>query len=267
MDRHAFDAMTAAAEVYERLFVPAEFQEWTARVAGAARIGAGDRVLDVACGTGVLAREAARRSGQRGFVAAIDPDAGMLAVARRGAAGIRWCRADASHLPFPTGAFDVVVSQFGLMYFDDRIGGVAEMFRVLQSGGRLAVAVWGSLDATPAYAALHALLDRIAGQEAADALRVPFALGDPDDLGEIFARAGIPGAAIASPVGTGRFPDARAMVDAEIRGWLPLVGITIDEARIVQLIEEAVDALQPFTAADGAIVFDAPAHIVTAAKP
>jgi ubiquinone/menaquinone biosynthesis C-methylase UbiE len=256
---------TTAAEVYERLFVPAEFQEWSARVAGAARVADGDRVLDVACGTGVLAREAARRSGGQGFVAGIDPDPGMIAVARREAKHVRWCRADAAGLPFASNAFDVVVSQFGLMYFGDRAGAIREMRRVLRSGGRLAVAVWGSLEDTPAYSTLHDLLARVAGPAATEALRVPFALGDARVLAQLFSEAGLPGATIQTHVGTGRFADARAMVEAEIRGWLPVVGVVVSEDRIARMIEEAVGALQPFTGADGRVTFDAPGHIVTAA--
>ena len=89
-------------------------------MADAAAIGAGQAALDVACGTGVLARELRRRTGAEGRVAGLDRNAGMLAVARRSAPGIDWREGRAERLPFADGSFDAVVSQFGLMFFEDR---------------------------------------------------------------------------------------------------------------------------------------------------
>src|SRR5687768_9630852 len=179
---------------FENLFVPALFQEWAPRVCSAAKLRAGDRVLDVACGTGVVAREAARRVGPAGSVTGLDLNLGMLAVAKRLRPDIVWRQGDAGSLPFDAGAFDAVVSQFGLMFFADRVGAIREMARVLAPGGRLAVAVWDSLDRTPAYAAEVALLERMAGPAAADALRFPFCLGDTGQLAGLFSAAGLPAA-------------------------------------------------------------------------
>ena len=103
----------AAAEVYEEFFVPALFAEWPARVLQAAAVQNGDAVLDVACGTGILAREAVKRVGASGSVVGIDINEGMLAVARRKAADISWKAAPAENLPFDARSFDRVVSQFG----------------------------------------------------------------------------------------------------------------------------------------------------------
>src|SRR5882757_6578438 len=113
-------AQIEAATTYEALFVPALFGPWAPIVAELAQIKTGDRVLDIACGTGVLAREAAARTGQEGHVAGLDPHAGMLAVARDRSPAIDWREGTAEALPFPDRSFDVVVSQFGLMFFADR---------------------------------------------------------------------------------------------------------------------------------------------------
>jgi len=153
----------AAASAYEELHVPALFEQWAPRVVDIAQVHAGNRVLDVACGTGVLAREAASRVGPEGFVAGIDPNPGMLVVAERLDSSVRWQEGVAESLPYDEGSFDAVVSQFGLMFFQDRSAALREMQRVLVPGGRMAVAVWESLERSEAYPIEVELLERVAG--------------------------------------------------------------------------------------------------------
>src|SRR5512134_552654 len=150
-------AQIDAAQAYEALMVPALFGQWAAKVADAAQIRPGQRVLDVACGTGVLAREAAARTGPTGFVAGLDPSPGMLEVAAHLAPAVDWRQGVAESLPFPDHSFDAVVCQFGLMFFRDRREALRQAVRVLTPDGCLAVAVWDSLDNIPAYAAEVAL--------------------------------------------------------------------------------------------------------------
>ncbi len=256
-----------AANAYEQFFVPALFQEWAPRVVDAAQIQMGQRVLDVACGTGILAREAASRVGPAGFVAGLDVAPGMLTVARRLAPGIEWRQGTAESLPYTDRSFDAVVSQFGLMFFTDRRQALSEMLRVLAPGGHLAIAVWDSLDNTPAYAAEVALLERVGGQRAADALRAPFALGDWEELTALFASAGVASVAIKTYHGTAQFPSVRSMVEADVRGWLPLMGVVLSEDQTQRILEEAEHALGPYVTAEGRVRFDSPAHIVTGTKP
>lgn len=266
MTRASADQIEAAS-AYQDLHVPALFQEWAARVADTAGLRPGHRVLDVACGTGVLALEAAARVGAAGSVAGLDANPGMLAVARNLAPHIEWREGDASALPYPDGHFDAVVSQFGLMFFDGRSEALREMVRVLAPGGRLAVAVWDSLANSPAYAISVALLEELAGAEAADALRAPFVLGDPDQLDALFREAGVASLEIATQHGTARFPSIRTMVEADLRGWLPVMGVVLDDDRIARILDAAEDALAGFVTDDGAVEFDSPALIVSAAAP
>jgi len=257
----------AAATAYERLHVPALFQQWVPRVLDAARVQPGDRVLDVACGTGILARGGAARVGGEGTVAGLDASAGMLSVAARLAPDIDWREGAAESLPFETGSFDVVVSQFGLMFFQDRSTSLREMLRVLTPGGRTAVAVWESLENSEAYPLEAELLERVAGRRAADALRAPFVMGDRDELAALFEGAGVQSLDIKTHHGTARFPSIRVMVEADLRGWLPVMGVVLDEARIQRILEEAETVLGPFVTPDGTVVFDSPAHVVSGMKP
>jgi len=253
----------AAATAYETLFVPALFQQWSPRVLDAADVQPGDRVLDVACGTGILAREATRRVGASGAVVGLDLAEGMLSVAEQLAPEIDWQQGSAEALPFPDESFDAVVSQFGLMFFADRVKALREMLRVLVSGGRLAIAVWDSLSRIPAVAKEVAVLERVAGSEAADALRAPFVLGDPVALRKLAEDAGIASIDTSTHEGEARFPSIRALVEADLRGWLPIMGVVLPDEQITQVLDEADQDLSEYAQADGKMVFDMPAHIVT----
>ena len=256
----------SAATAYEKLLVPALFQEWAPRLADAAKVGAGDRVLDIACGTGVLAREAARRVGDAGEITGLDASEGMLLVAERLAPDIRWRHGSAESLPFPDHCFDVVVSQFGLMFFADRRKALLEMLRVLRPGGRLAVAVWGSLQSMPAYALEVELVERIGGERAGDALRLPFALGDPSELEGLVEGAGIPACELLTLRGAARFPTIRSMVEADLEGWLPAMGVVLPKEQRREIVEEAEAVLGDYRDDEGQAVFESVAHIVTGRK-
>jgi ubiquinone/menaquinone biosynthesis C-methylase UbiE len=135
------DEEIVAAQAYESLHVPALFQQWAPIILDSVNALAEDRILDVACGTGVLAREVKARCGDSGSVAGLDAGSGMLAVAKELAPSIAWQQGLAESLPYEDASFDVVVSQFGLMFFRDRLGAIREMLRILAPGGRLAGSV------------------------------------------------------------------------------------------------------------------------------
>lgn len=266
MDDLSFQAKVEAAAVYEDLFVPALFQEWANRVADAARLKPGDRVLDVACGTGVLARAAAARVSPGGSVVGLDVNPGMLSVAARVAPGIEWRQGAAESIPYEDSSFNAVVSQFGLMFFSDRQAALREMVRVLAPGGHLAVAVLDSLDKNPGYATFATILERVVGAHAADALRFPFALGDRRELSSLFTGAQAPPPEVSTHEGTARFPSTRAMVTADVKGWFPLARIVVDDDQFERLVAETERALGSFVGPNGAVEFPISAHIVTGTK-
>lgn len=263
MKKSNIDEQIAGARAYEALHVPALFKQWCPRVLDAAGVARDDRVLDVACGTGVLAREAAVRVGPAGSVAGVDPGHGMLAVAKELAPSIEWQECAAESLPYPDRSFDAVVSQFGLMFFSDRAQALREMIRVLKPGARLAVAVWDSLEKSEAYPEEVELLQRLAGKAAADALRAPFVLGDKADLIALFEASAVESVGVETHAGTACFPSIRTMVEADLRGWLPTMGVVLQEEQIDSILNEAEGVLAEYVTAGGKVIFNSPAHIVT----
>lgn len=251
----------SAAEIYEEFFVPALFQQWSARVADAAKIKPGQRVLDVACGPGTSAKEIISRVGPEGSVVGVDVNDGMLQVARRKAPKIEWRQGAAEALPFEDNSFDAVVCQFALMFFTDRRAAIGEMMRVLRPGGRLAVAVWDRVENSPGYAAVTELLQRLFGEEAADALRAPFNLGDLKTLRSEFVNAGVSDVDIETLSGTARFTSINDWMYTDVKGWT--LADMINDTQFDRLLGEAEVALKEFVGADGKATFAAPAHIVT----
>lgn len=254
----------SAADVYETFFVPALFGEWAPRIADAARLAASDDVLDVACGTGVVAREALARVGPGGSVTGLDRNPDMLAVAARVTPGITWREGMAEDLPFDDESFDAVLSQFGLMFFEDQVAALTDMHRVLRPGGRLVVAVWDSLERSPGYQAVTALLQQLFGTSIADAMRAPFTLGETANVYRLFDEAGVKDATLQTVTGTANFPSIDAWVHTDVKGWT--LADLIDDAQYALLEAEARKELARFADSDGRVSFASPAHLVSAIK-
>jgi SAM-dependent methyltransferase len=254
-----------AAAAYEKDFVPAIFAQWPPVLAEIAGIKQGDRVLDVACGTGVLAREAASRAGSTGRVTGLDLNEGMLAVARRLRPEIDWRQGDAAKLPFEDGAFDVVVSQFALMFFPDRVAALREMWRVLAPHGRLAVAVCAPIAHSKGYSVFAGIVRQEVGNDAAAMVEGYFAHGDEAGLQQLCRAAGITGASILSREGWARFASIDDLVRIEIKGS-PLAGL-VDETSYQKVLSAARQQLRDFCDAQGRVSIRLDATIVAAGKP
>jgi ubiquinone/menaquinone biosynthesis C-methylase UbiE len=262
MNEHEKGQVAAsAAEIYEQFFVPALFAEWPECILQAANVQTGDSLLDVACGTGVLAQEAADLVGTNGSVVGVDINEGMLAVARQKAPNITWKGGPAEALPFSSNTFDRVVSQFALMFFEDQAKAIAEMGRVVRPGGTVTVAVWDSLAATPGYAAVAEVLNELFGPEVAQSIQAPYSLGDKQKLTSLFAEAGMNDITIRTITGQARFASIEAWIYTDIKGWT-LANI-IDDEGYERLRQHAPQKLAQFVLADGSVAFDAPAHIIT----
>jgi ubiquinone/menaquinone biosynthesis C-methylase UbiE len=179
-------------ENYERYLVPRIFALWAEDLVEAAALRAGERVLDIASGTGIVARIAARRLGNRGSIVGLDTSAPMLATARVAAtaegAAVEWREGDALDQPFTDGAFEVVLCQQGLQFFPDKPRGLREMHRVLRPGGRIVLSVWGPIERSPGFAVLAEALTRHVDPQAGNLLASgPFSLCDTDELRTLIA--------------------------------------------------------------------------------
>lgn len=266
MSELSIQELEKVAEAYERLLAPTLFEQWTHRLADAVNIRPGQKVLDVACGTGILARTVAARVGPTGSVSGVDINPGMLAVARRIAPAIDWREGEAEALSYEDASFDAAVSQFGLMLFSAPEDALREMMRVLKPGGHLAVAVFDSLEKLPAYAAMADVYEHRVDTAVGNALRLPFSMGDTNALASVFAGAGISSAVILTEEGKARFSSVRHMVLCDVKGWFPFAQIHLDEQTIEAVVHEAETVLEPFQTTDGAVEFRLPVHIITATK-
>ena len=205
-----------APELYERYLVPAVTLPWAQDLVERAGIAHGDHVLDVACGTGVVARVAAERVGGSGRVVGLDVNSGMLEVARAAAPALEWVVSSASALPFDDGEFGVVVCQLGLQFFDDRVAALREMHRVLAENGRAAASVFTSIERNPAALALSDALDRHAGDAASLAKRSEHSLADKEELHDLCAAAGFKSVRIETVRLTIRFQSVDEWVGVQL---------------------------------------------------
>lgn len=248
----------AAAEYFEAHFVPAIFAAWAPILADAARVQPGQHVLDVACGTGVVARAVADRLGGRGRVTGLDLNASMLAVARRLRPEIDWHEGDVGAMPFADASFDVVLSQAALMFFPDRVAALREMGRVLRPGGTLVVHVFG---ASPGYAAAAAALEAVAGRELAEIFRAPFVLAEPGRVRELLTAAGFAAAALQTHERAARYPSVDALVRTEVDGWVLRGRVDVDA-----LLPGMRSALAPWVGAGGEVAIPMAGHVFTCSK-
>jgi len=266
MDQDVSEELIEAGRGYESLFVPALFEAWTKHLVNGAGVREGSHVLDVACGTGVLARNALARAGANCRVVGADPAPGMLAAAKEIEPDIEWVLCSAEALGVDDGTFDCVVSQFGMMFFQDRQKSTDEMFRVMKPGGSLAIAVWRSVEHNPAYADIISVLQEQVGTAAADALRLPYSLGDADKVTSVLERSGFTDIKTEAITQTAKFPSSRQMVEAELRGWLPLFEIFLSEDKIDEVLIESDKTLGKYADPSGEAVFPTSAHVFTARK-
>ena len=255
--RPHWEFVGSVPENYERYLVPTIFGPWALDLVEAAGARLGERVLDIACGTGIVARTAARRIGSGGTVVGLDVSAPMLDAARSVAAGeglsIEWRQGSAMQLPLSDTAFDLVLCQQGLQFFPNRLGALLEMRRVLRPGGRLALSVWHPIDASPGFAALaNALSHHISTEAGALMTSGPFGLGQADELSALLAGADFHRITIRQAVKALRYPSPDEFVRRYVAGsaLAGAVAAANDDARAA-LLAEVSENLLPYVDGQG----------------
>jgi SAM-dependent methyltransferase len=254
----------SAAEVYEEFFVPALFGQFAAAAVEVTKVGVGGRLLDVGTGTGVVARAALETVGPSGHVVGLDINPGMLDVARRLSDDITWVHGSAEDIPADDDSFDAVVCQFALMFLERPRDALAEMARVVRSGGRVVVSTWADVSQSPGYAAMVELLDREIGRAAADALLAPFSIGTEDEFADRFEGC-LDVVEVRTHPGVARFLSLEAWMHTDVRGWT--LSDMIDDDDFERLVVAARHHLQRFVRPDGRVEFPAPAIIGVAVPP
>lgn len=209
--------MSNPAETYENGMVPVFFGPWSSQLIQSANPQSGERVLDVGCGTGIVARRVAPYVGANGKVVGLDLSPHMLTVARAAAERedltIEWHEGRAEKLPFPDGSFDLVLCQFALMFFADRRAALSEMRRVLTTIGRISLSVFQSSQHHPFYQKLDEVIQQRFGLSGVLDI---FALGDADELRRLLTDSGFQHVTIEPVSMTTRFPEPEAFLAGEI---------------------------------------------------
>jgi ubiquinone/menaquinone biosynthesis C-methylase UbiE len=252
-----------APEVYAEHLVPAIFGAWAPVVVDMAQLRPGQSVLDVACGTGIVALTAAERLGRGGSVTGLDSNPGMLATASaRADREVRWQDGDAQALPYPDGSFDRVICQLGLQYFPDRTVAVREMYRVLRPDGRVVMLVWRDLSHSSGFAALADALAAHVGPAAATLMRAPFVFGDdPAPLASLLEDAGFADVTVQAVSGTVRFGSIPMFVGYQCAGSPLAAHVNLnDEALLARIAEQVAGALASPTAHEP-VEFPIEAHL------
>jgi ubiquinone/menaquinone biosynthesis C-methylase UbiE len=252
---------------YERYFVPAIGAPLATDLVRRATLRPGERVLDVACGTGIVARLVSQEIDEIGMIAGLDIDPDMLAVARSvtpSGSPVEWHEADTGAMPFPDASFDVVLCQMGLQFMPDKPAALREMGRVLVRGGRLVLNVPGP---TPRlFAIMEKVIARHIGNEAAGFVNRVFSLHDTIEIRDLIASADFHDVSVQSDTNSLPLPQPREFLWQYVQST-PLAGVVAkaDDKRRDSLERDIVAQWQEFVQ-DSALMLRVRTVVVTARK-
>jgi SAM-dependent methyltransferase len=249
-------------EIYERVFVPAMLGPWALRGLSIANPQPGEHVLDVACGTGALTRLMAAAVGPQGRVFGLDLSPDMLAVARGlPLEQIEWRDGSADDLPFEADSFDAVCCAFGLMFFPEQTAAMREMRRVLKPGGRLMVAVWGSILKCPGQMAMQKSWQRHFDVDHSSLFGIQHSLGDASAVRLLAQDVGFRDVSVEAEMGEVHLPAAEDLP----RGYGAMAAIPTDESTRTAAINDVTAALVSYVGPRG-LVYPIEAIITSARK-
>ena len=259
-----FQLSASATELYQR-YSGRMLEIWIRSLVELAELQPGERVLDVACGNGSVARVAALGVGSSGRVVGLDLNPSMLSVARENPSpdsgvSIEWEEGDATTLPFPDSSFDLVFCSQGLQFFPDRAAALREMRRVLVANGRLALCVWGPLQDNPFQSAVFGALKRHLGIENF----AGFLMGDAEELRGLIVGAGFRDVNVRPTVKSISLPPPEEMIPGFLGSMTAAEAVAaLAEADRVSLFADITVALGPYIKEEG-IVLSGKVHLATA---
>ena len=260
------------AETYETFMVPYRFRPWADELVARLNIGPGTRLLDVACGTGIVARVAAEHVGTGTTIVGIDMNPAMIEVARTTAAQqgmtIEWQVGNANALPFPDGAFDIVAIQQALQFFPDQAGALRECFRVLAPGGVIGIGVWSALEKQGLQQPYAEAIERITGSPA---MHAPYGRISREALINLVTDAGFEHVSVEEVTIQVTFDEPDAFVGLMVEGTsagVPAMHGRSDEERAALAASVAADmsgAIRTATV-DGRLVSRSTSFLAQASK-
>ncbi|MGH8635175.1 MAG: class I SAM-dependent methyltransferase [Burkholderiales bacterium] len=248
-----------AAELYEQYATRYFMGPWAPELVELAALRRGERVLDLACGTGLLARLAAPEVGPAGQVTGLDFNSGMLAVARTlpspSGASITWVEGSASAMDIPDASFDVILCQQGLQFFPDKPKALREMRRVLAPGGRVLLSVWKA--AGPYNIAVGEALERHVGTETATKYRASRIVPDARELDRLLLETGFRAVEVRPSSKVIRLPSIEKFVLGHLSSSPVAAAVAAlkEEGRAI-MAQQVKSALQPYAEGDGVAVPD-----------
>ena len=264
MTTKRFDDDGTPAEQYERVIVPRVFLPLAREVVAVAALSTGERVLDVACGTGALTRLLAAAVGPTGSVVGLDVNAEMLSVAAMSVPDrhVEWRQASASELPFADTTFDLVTCQHGLQYFPDRAKALEEMRRVLREGGRLVLTCWRASTESPAYLAVERWLTARSGTPTSLA---PFSFSDSDELCRVVNAAGFADVQLRTVPLSVHYPTAKVFVGSLFTSPGTRAAMAdLEDEEVAGLISQVEKDLAPYSSPDGSVTVPQGANLLSA---
>ena len=263
MVQHQIQTTTPPSEIYERFMVPAMFARWATILLELVAPQPGERVLDLACGTGIVARTVAPMVQPGGEVFGVDFNPAQIATARSIDSSIDWREGDAESLPFTDQEFDLVVCQQGFQFFPDGVQAIKEIHRVLKPGGRVGIAVWSSIEKCPGYPALVHALERRVGSSAAGLIHMA---GDSTEVSQLFADGGFPGAEVGTLSSDAIYSSAEEFTRAIVVGAIMRrTDAQISEETLSLMAADVAAELAPYLGENG-LSFPMEAHLLTARK-
>jgi ubiquinone/menaquinone biosynthesis C-methylase UbiE len=261
-----FQLEGSGPEAYERYMVPIHCLTRAGDLIDRVGLELREQVLDVACGTGLVSRYAARRVGCYGNVTGVELNPAMLHVAREAAKyfeQIEFLEGSALDLPVSDSQFDVVLCQQALMFFSDREAAMREMYRALKPGGRLGLNVWRTPEFNPAFNHLITALEKHAGPEAAQFMRTPFVMESVADMRSLFEQAGFSDIRVVIRIDTLRYPSVEHLVRYET---LNIADPEIHTEAAQQALTREMNTLVKANVDDHGVVFPVQDFVVVARR-